>query len=138
MSIKRRILVGPLSAKAQKGTRPRPDMRRYALKAGTIWKPCQAYVSSELETVLMYLVCFRSWSWSCSNLDLRKTILCSFCFVRWDVCSILGTFGVQEQDWNGSRKCNSRVHNIRKRYLVVSRRTTGLRVYGIVELFNTF
>ena len=39
MSIKRRILVGPLSAKAQKGTRPRPDMRRYALKAGTVWKP---------------------------------------------------------------------------------------------------
>ena len=54
------------------------------------------------------------------------------------MCSILGTFGVQEQDWNGSRKCNSRVHNIRKRYLVVSRRTTGLRVYGIVELFNIY
>jgi len=54
------------------------------------------------------------------------------------VCSILGAFGVQEQDWNRSRKCNSRSHNIRKRYLVVSRRTTGLRVYGIVELFNTF
>jgi hypothetical protein len=52
------------------------------------------------------------------------------------VCSILGAFGVQEQDWNRSRKCNSRSHNIRKRYLVVSRRTTGLRVYGIVELFN--
>jgi hypothetical protein len=84
----------------------------------------------------MYLVCFRSWSWSCSNSDLRKAILCLCCFVGWDVCSILGAFGVQEQDWNRSRKCNSRSHNIRKRYLVVSRRTTGLRVYGIVELFN--
>jgi len=136
MSIKRRILVGRLWAKVQRSTRPRPDIRRYALKAGTVWKPYLAYVSWDLETGLMYLVCFRSWSWSCSNSDLRKAILCLYCFVGWDVCSILGAFGVQEQDWNRSRKCNSRSHNIRKRYLVVSRRTTGLRVYGIVELFN--
>jgi hypothetical protein len=39
MSIKRRILVGPLLAKVQRSARPRPDMRSYALKAGIVWKP---------------------------------------------------------------------------------------------------
>jgi hypothetical protein len=28
---------------------------------------------------------FQSWSWSCSNLDLRKVVLCLICFTGWDL-----------------------------------------------------
>ena len=35
---------------------------------------------------------FQSWSWSCSNLDLRKVVLCLFC-LYWMRCVVnLGSF----------------------------------------------
>jgi hypothetical protein len=35
---------------------------------------------------------FQSWSWSCSNLDLRKVVLCLFCFNRMGCVDNLGSF----------------------------------------------
>jgi hypothetical protein len=52
------------------------------------------------------------------------------CVQSWELLESRNKIGIDLES-------NSRVHNIQKRFLVVSRRTTGLRVYGIVELFNT-